>query len=196
MTGPAASPADADAPLVARAQAGDARAFDALVVRHQGAIAGLLWRFAGNHADLEDLTQETFVRAYRALPRWTPAAPFAHWLRRVAVNVGRDFCRQRARRPVTQELPAEDHGAAATTLAASGRDTAARDAREAAEQVKRLLAHLAPDDRTLLTLHYLEGMPLREIAAHLGWSLPNAKIRALRARLKLQRLLSQQGYHE
>lgn len=183
---PPAAPTDEDAPLVARAQAGDLAAFDVIVRRHQGMLAGLLHRFAGRPADVEDLVQETFLRAHRALPRWTPEQPFVHWLRRIAVNIGRDHCRARARRPLGEELPADD------SLPATG--DADPSAQAALAEVRDVLAQLPPDDCTLLTLQYLEGLPISEIASLLGWSLINTRVRSFRARRKLQQLLKQHGY--
>lgn len=183
---PRAAPVDEDAPLVARAQAGDLAAFDAIVRRHQSMLAGLLHRFAGRPADVEDLVQETFLRAHRALPRWTPEQPFVHWLRRIAVNIGRDHCRARARRPRGEELPADD-----CLPAAGGADPSAQ---AALAEVRDVLAQLPPDDCTLLTLQFLEGLPVSEIASLLGWSLINTRVRSFRARRKLQQLLQQHGY--
>lgn len=183
---PRAAPADEDAPLVARAQAGDLSAFDEIVRRHQSMLAGLLHRFAGRPADVEDLVQETFLRAHRALPRWTPEQPFVHWLRRIAVNLGRDHCRARARRPLGEELPADD-----CLPAASGADPSAQ---AALSEVRDVLAQLPPDDCTLLTLQFLEGLPVSEIASLLGWSLINTRVRSFRARRRLRQLLQQHGY--
>ncbi|HEY9248991.1 MAG TPA: sigma-70 family RNA polymerase sigma factor, partial [Rariglobus sp.] len=91
---PESPPEPADELLVDRARQGDLHALDQLIRRHQPEVARLLWRFARRHADLDDLVQEVFLRVVRALPRWQPRQPFAHWLRRVTVNVGRDHCRR------------------------------------------------------------------------------------------------------
>ena len=177
---------DADAPLVARAQGGDRSAFDELVRRHQGMLAGLLHRFASWPADVEDLVQETFVRAYRYLPRWEPQQPFVHWLRRIAVNLGRDHCRARARRLPTEQLPDDD---------VLPPPSVAPAAEAALAHVREVLAELPPDDCTLLTLQYLEGLSLSEIASLLGWSALNTRVRSFRARRRLQKLLEHHGYH-
>ena len=171
--------------LIARAQQGETDAFADLVRRHQRMIAGLLHRFTSSHAELEDLVQETFIRAHRHLPDWTPQKPFVHWLRRVAVNIGRDHCRARARRPEHLELPPSD------MLPDS---TPPQTASSAANEVREILALLQPDDCTLLTLHYLEGLPLAEVGELLGWSVINTKVRSFRARQKLHTLLTRYGY--
>jgi RNA polymerase sigma-70 factor, ECF subfamily len=173
------------------AKAGDLQAFDALVVRHQGMISGLLFRFAGQRADLEDLVQETFIRAFKNLKRWQSYQPFSHWLKRIAINVGRDFYRRkrRASKWLMESIPEDIE-----ELELPSVDSGKIDSAGFTQEAQWLLAKLKPDDRTLLTLHYLNGMRLREIAEHLGWSLSKTKVRSLRAKRKLQQILETYGY--
>ncbi len=181
--------ADDDLPWVRRAQAGDLEAFDTLVARHQSAMSALLYRFAPNRSDLEDLVQETFLRAWRALAGWRAEKPFLHWLKRIAVRVGLDYCRARRRSPFSQLVEARD-GDPFEGMAAAESASAPCEAGE----VQAILAQLPPDDRALMTLLYLNEMPLAEVAGHFGWSLANAKIRAFRARHRLKTLLKRHGY--
>jgi RNA polymerase sigma-70 factor (ECF subfamily) len=180
-----------DLEKVILAKAGDLQAFDELVLRHQGMVAGLLFRFVAQRADLEDLVQETFIRAFRSLKGWRPDKPFSHWLKRIAVNVGRDFYRheRRVSKQFTESTP-EEMEAVASHSTESEKFCFAGYTQEA----QWLLAKLRPDDRTLLTLHYLNGMRLREIAEHLGWSVSKTKVRSLRAKRQLQRILETHGY--
>lgn len=177
---------DPDAGLAERARDGDLRAADELVRVHQPDVARILWRFARNRADLDDLVQDTFLRALRGLPQWRADRPFVHWLRRIAVNTGRDYCRRDAarRRWIPTEEPSADPDAPAPDYA----DPNATDAADqsALAETKDWLAALPPDDRTLLTLHYLEGWSLVQIAAELGWSVTATKVRAWRARQRLR----------
>jgi len=160
-------------------------AFDELVRRHQAGIARCLYRFCPNGADLEDLAQETFVKAYRRLDLWRPEAPFANWLRRIAYNAGYDYFRRSRRNPASVSRPlSEAEERAFEQLPSPERD--ARLDRESLELVQKILSGLAPDERTLLTLQYLEGLSLAEIAEQMGWSLSNAKVKSFRARRKLQ----------
>jgi RNA polymerase sigma-70 factor (ECF subfamily) len=170
------------------AKTGDLQAFDALVVQYQGMVSGLLFRFAGQRADLEDLVQETFIRAFKNLHRWQAHRPFSHWLKRIAVNVGRDHYRRkrRASKWFAESAP-EEIERLESPCADSGRLSYTQEA-------QWFLAQLKPDDRTLLTLHYLNGMRFREIAEYLGWSLGKTKVRTLRAKRKLRQILEKHGY--
>jgi RNA polymerase sigma-70 factor (ECF subfamily) len=173
------------------AKAGDLQAFDTLIMRHQRMVTGLLFRFASQRADLEDLVQETFIRSFKNLGDWQPHRPFAHWLKRIAVNVGRDFYRRhRSASKWLSESKPEDIESLESPTAASGNFDSAGSTQEA----QWLLAKLKPDDRTLLTLYYLNGMRLREIAEYLGWSVSKAKVRSLRAKAKLKKILETHGY--
>jgi len=176
-----------DEQWAARAREGDRTATEALVDRHQAAVARLLWRFVRSRADLDDLVQETFLRMVRGLPSWTPDRPFGHWLLRIATNVGRDyFRRQSVRRRWLAEPVASAPNQAPLEAIDPGMDPAAR---AAANEVKHVLAQLPPDDRTLLTLHHLEGWGLAQIASQFGWTLTATKLRAWRARRQLRSLL-------
>jgi RNA polymerase sigma-70 factor (ECF subfamily) len=150
-----------------------------------------LFRFAGQRADLEDLVQETFIRAFKNLKRWQSYQPFSHWLKRIAINVGRDFYRRkrRASKWLMESIPEDIE-----ELELPSVDSGKIDSAGFTQEAQWLLAKLKPDDRTLLTLHYLNGMRLREIAEHLGWSLSKTKVRSLRAKRKLQQILETYGY--
>ena len=158
-----------------------------LVERHHAAIGRLLWRFARSRADLDDLVQDTFLRMVRGLPNWRAQQPFAHWLLRIATNVGRDYFRRQSVRRRWQAEPARENEERPVPDAI---DPAADPAaRAAANEVKTMLAQLAPDDRALLTLQYLEGWGLAQIATQFGWTLTATKLRAWRARRQLRKLL-------
>ena len=178
-------PQDEDAPLVRACQTGDLDAYDCLVMKHQPAIAAVLFRFSAQRADLEDMTQDTFIRAWRALPQWQPRKPFIHWLKRIAVNVALEYCRKHRRSPLSRLV---DNGNEVIHLIPGETPAAASD------EARQILSHLPPDQRTILTLLHLEQMPLVEIAGHLDISLANAKIKAFRARNHLRKILKHHGY--
>jgi RNA polymerase sigma-70 factor (ECF subfamily) len=179
--------ADPDAAWASRAREGDGRAMEELVLRHHAAVARLLWRFVRSQADLDDLVQETFLRMVRGLPGWKAEQPFARWLLRIATNTGRDYFRRQAvRRRWMVEPSAVQSDSPAPEAIEPAADPAAR---AAADEVKSMLENLSPDERTLLTLHHLEGWGLAQIAAQFGWTLTATKLRAWRARRKLHELL-------
>ena len=178
---------DDDLPMLQRAQAGELEAFDELVGKYQSAMTALLFRFAPERADLEDLVQETFVRAWRGLAGWKPEKPFLHWLKRIAVRVGLEFCRRNKRSPFSR-LAADE------TILDRLADEGKEDGRAASDEVQFILGQIPADDRALIILLHLEEMPMAEIARNLGWTLPNTKVRAFRARRRLRALLSRHGY--
>lgn len=173
------------------AQQGDQAALDTLVRRHHDRVARLLWRFARNREDLEDLVQDTFLRMLRHLPSWRAEKPFGHWLLRIAANAGRDYYRRQTVRrrwrvdPGT--LRADEDGAPPELEGVDPQPDPA--ARAAAEEIKGMLEKLPPDDRTVLTLFHLEGWDFATIAAQFGWTVTATKLRAWRARARLRALL-------
>ncbi|WP_158277596.1 sigma-70 family RNA polymerase sigma factor [Opitutus sp. ER46] len=196
-------PADAEADAVApaqdladarRAQAGDREAMALLVRRHQAAVARLLWRFARTPADQDDLVQETFLRMVRGLNSWRAEQPFAHWLLRIATNVGRDYFRRHAVRSRWISTVPEGTATGGEGGAVEAIDPALDPAaRAAADEVKETLAELPPDDRALLTLFHLEGWALTEIAAQFGWTVAATKLRAWRARRRLRTIIERRS---
>lgn len=177
-----------DVILARRAIDGDQAAMARIVEQHQDAVTRLLWRFARNRADLEDLVQDTFLRVVRNLSNWEGRQPLAHWVQRIATNVGRDYFRRHAVRRrwmVEPRADAADEGAPPEAVSADA-DPAAR---AAANEVKELLAQLEPDECTVLTLHYLEGWDMARIGEQCGWTVTATRVRAWRARRQLRKLL-------
>jgi len=165
--------------LVARAQAGDAGAFDRLLGRHQRRVLRTAWRLLGDPEEARDAAQEVFLRLYRHLHRIDPRRPLAPWLYRVTVNVCRDLGRRR-RRPLPLEEVAEppDPGA-----------DPARRASLAEERriVEEGLAGLPEKERAALVLRDVEGLATSEVAAILGSSETTVRSQISRARLKVHR---------
>ena len=164
-----------DAQLVAAARRGDRDAFGELVVRHQRRVFRLAGRFFRRPEEVEDVAQETFLQAWRKLDTYRAKAPFEHWLTRVCLNC----CYGRFRKRRGEEVPLE------YDIRASAGDPTVRI------EVERLLAQLPTDDRFLLLLLHGEGWSVAEIADRLGWSRANVKVRAHRARKKLQKVLEE-----
>ena len=159
---------------------GDADAFERLVRRHQSAIAVYMRRFSRDPSVLEELVQDVFVQAYFSLRSFKERAPFFHWLRRIATRVGYRFWRERSSQPQAKPLDEE-------ALKAPENSSPA----EAAEVVHLLLERLAPRDRLVLTLMYLEELSVAEIAELTEWTRTAVKVRAHRARKRLEKLLGE-----
>ena len=174
---------DPDLELVRLAQGGHADSFGVLVTRHQTDLARLLHHYARHTADLEDMVQDSFIKAWSALPSWEPRKPFLHWLKRIAVRTALEYCRKSRRSPLvsTEKTPEIAAPPVATSELAS-------------DELRHILENLSPEDQVLLTLVHVEGFTMKDAAAHLDWSLPNTKIRALRARAKLKKILKRKGY--
>jgi RNA polymerase sigma-70 factor, ECF subfamily len=182
---------------VRRAQEGDVRAFEQLFQQYHRGIYNTIYQVTRNEADAADLTQEVFVRAYRALPRLQTPEAFTSWLYRIAVNLSRNWLRDRGRvRIESLELPGDDGEGGSTREIAdpSGDPAALTQAQDLRERVQKAVEGLSPDHRTVVTLHHLEGMPVEEIARVMDCSIGTVKSRLSRARDHLKRKLA--GYVE
>jgi RNA polymerase sigma-70 factor (ECF subfamily) len=168
-----------DRELVGRARAGDQGAFGTLVRRHQQRIFGLGARLLGNGSDADDLVQETFLRAWRALDRFDENRPLAPWLVRIATNRALQVLETRSRRPA-EELT--------ETLRWEGPspDEEVDQARRRVEVMKALNA-LPDDQRTILVLRAYEGLSYREIADTLEVPIGTVMSRLARAREAMRR---------
>lgn len=172
----AIDPADSESRLIRESLAGDSDAFTALVRRHQGRVFRLAGRFFRRPEEVEEVAQETFLRAWTKLGTYRAQAPFEHWLSRLCLRCAYD--RLRRRRVETE--PLEERGAEAADT-----DPDAR------LEVERLLSRLPAADRFLLILLEGEGWSVAEIAERLGWTQVNVKVRAHRARKRLRRILEE-----
>jgi RNA polymerase sigma-70 factor (ECF subfamily) len=182
---------------VRRAQEGDVRAFEQLFQQYHRGIFNAIYQMTHNDADAADLTQEVFVRAYRALPRLQTPEAFTSWLYRIAVNLSRNWLRDRGRvRIESLELPSDDGDEGSTREIAdpSGDPAGLIQTRAMQERVQEAIAGLSPDHRTVVTLHHLEGMSVEEIARVMDCSVGTVKSRLSRARDHLKRKLA--GYVE
>jgi RNA polymerase sigma-70 factor (ECF subfamily) len=172
---------DSDRRDVEASLGGDGEAYARLVGRHQQEIAGYMWRFTRDRAQWEELVHEVFVEAYFSLRGYRAKAPLIHWLRRIATRVGYRWWKHRERRRCQEPWPLQDWDRWAE-------DPSRLDAHEAAEAVHALLERMAPRDRLVLTLMYLEECTVAEIAQRTGWAQTMVKVQAHRARKRLKRL--------
>jgi RNA polymerase sigma-70 factor (ECF subfamily) len=169
--------------LITATLTGDDEAFALLVARYKRRVFSLAARFARDRDELEDISQEVFIKAYENLKTFRREAPFEHWLSRIAVRACYDFLR-RIRREKSH-TPLED-------LVYELRDQS-HEARQAAREAHELLAwamsKMRPEERLIITLLELEEKPIREIAELTGWSESKVKVRAFRARQALKTIL-------
>jgi len=177
MAPPATPVEDSEARLVRASLEGDEDPFGALVRAQQVRVFHLLGRFFRRPEEVEEAAQETFLRAWTKLATYRAQAPFEHWLTRICMRTAYDRLRRRGLETVSLGDGAEP-GAAAPDP-------------DARLEVERLLSRLAPADRFLLTLLEGEGWSVAEIAARLGWTPVNVKVRAHRARRRLRKVLEE-----
>lgn len=173
--------------LVERIRAGATDEFIELVRRHQARVFAVLSRYERDAHRLEDLAQETFVKAWRALDQWQPQAPFEHWLSRIAVRTALDHLRKRKR--VQPEMGFDELGEDALDWLQAGEVAGELPAQDAREILNLALRELSPADQMVITLQEIEGRSVKEIAALLGCSGVAVRVRSLRARSRLKAAL-------
>lgn len=180
---------DADESLVVEAVAGSRDAFDELVVRHQLRIYNLVRAMSGGVVDADDVTQETFLRAFRAIARFRGESTFRTWLYRIAMNVMKTHQEQLGRR-LTLIVSADpgEHGESAIDRAVSGLDLESDVARR--DAIDRALAGLPDDLRAIVTLRDVQGLAYEEIAAVLCVPVGTVESRLFRARQRLRPALA------
>lgn len=174
---------ETDQQLVVRAQRGDTRAFDLLVLKYQGRIATLVARFVNDAAEVEDVTQEAFIKAYRALDKFRGDSAFYTWLYRIAANAAKNYLVARGRRPGA-DATIEDAEAFGDTdlVSESGSPEAVAMGDELAGVVEAALQALPEELRAALTLRELEGLSYDDIADVLGCPVGTVRSRIFRAR--------------
>ena len=176
---------DADAELVARVQRGDKQAFNLLVIKYQRKILRLLSRMIRDPADIEDVAQEAFIKAYRALPQFRGESAFYTWLYRIAINTARNWLSSAAKRPsAPNAIESEDGETFNETDSLSDISTPESMAasREIAETVNAAIEELPEDLRTAIVLREIEGMSYEDIAQTMACPIGTVRSRIFRAR--------------
>jgi RNA polymerase sigma-70 factor (ECF subfamily) len=176
---------EVDQELVERAQKGDKRAFELLVMKYQRKLARLLSRMVRDPAEIEDITQESFIKAYRALPQFRGESAFYTWLYRIAVNTAKNYLVARGRRaPTTTEFSSEE--AEGFEDAELLRDIATPEAelqtKQIANAVNKAVEALPEELRTAITLREIEGLSYEEIAQMMDCPIGTVRSRIFRAR--------------
>lgn len=176
---------DSDLSLVQLAQRGDSGAFDALVRRYQHKVVKLVLRYVRDAAEAEDIAQEAFIKAYRALPRFRGDSAFYTWLYRIAINTAKNTLAARGRSPIEYDLDGPD-GEESHEMQARMKDTATPEALALTEEIRNTVTaaidRLPEDLRTAIQLRELEGLSYEEIAARMQCPVGTVRSRIFRAR--------------
>jgi RNA polymerase sigma-70 factor (ECF subfamily) len=183
-----------DDELVLKAQQGDVHAFDVLVERYHGKIYGLTYNMTSNREDAEDLTQEVFVKAFEALPRFRGKSSFYTWLYRIAVNKTINYRKKRNRKRALsldqfdQEIKLDG---AYHDLTTKGSPLRNMSLTELQIKLNEALQNLSEKHRTVVVMHDMQGIPHDEIAKVVGASVGTVRSRLFYARRQMQAELSE-----
>lgn len=173
-----------DQKLVVRVKRGEKAAFDLLVRKYQHKVAKLVARYVRDRGEVEDVTQEAFIKAYRAIQGFRGESAFYTWLYRIAVNTAKNYLDSQGRRPPNSDM--EIDGAELIESGESLRDQATPERRlltdEIAATVNRVIDALPEDLRTAITLRELDGLSYEEIAQAMECPIGTVRSRIFRAR--------------
>lgn len=173
-----------DQVLVERAQKGDKRAFELLVSKYHRKLGRLLSRMVRDAAEVEDITQEAFIKAYRALPGFRGESAFYTWLYRIAINTAKNHLVAQSRRPPSDDIDAQDAeqfaGDTGLKEYATPEHMVLRD--EIEQTIAAAIEDLPEELRTAITLREFEGLSYEEIAAAMDCPIGTVRSRIFRAR--------------
>ncbi len=186
-----ASAQDTDQALVKRVQKGDKRAFDLLVLKYQHKIIGLIGRYIRDSAEVYDVAQEAFIKAYRALPNFRGDSAFYTWLYRIAINTAKNHLVSQSRRPPGSDVEVEDAEYYGGSESLKDIDTPEnnlfRDELKAV--VDRAIGQLPEDLRTAVTLREMDGLSYEEIAEVMECPVGTVRSRIFRAREAIEKAM-------
>jgi RNA polymerase sigma-70 factor (ECF subfamily) len=175
---------DTDKELVRRVQKGDRHAFDLLFSRYQHKILNLVSRYLRDREDVEDVAQEAFIKAFRALPRFRGESAFYTWLYRIAINTAKNHLVARARRPPGTDVDVEDaefmDGTDALKESENPEAALARD--ELSREINLAISQLPEDLRSAVTLREFDGLSYEQIAEIMDCPVGTVRSRIFRAR--------------
>ena len=182
---------DIDQALVERVQNGDKKAFDTLVLKYQQKVANLIGRYVRDPSEVLDVTQEAFIKAYRALPNFRGDSAFYTWLYRVAINTAKNHLAAMSRRPPQDDIEAETAEQTDLGTRLKEQDTPEKLVlqEEIAATIKEAVDDLPEELRTAITLRELEGMSYEEIAQAMDCPIGTVRSRIFRAREAIDKKL-------
>jgi RNA polymerase sigma-70 factor (ECF subfamily) len=181
-----------DQELVLRVQQGDKKAFDLLVLKYQQKISNLISRYIRDPHEVMDVTQEAFIKAYRALPKFRGDSAFYTWLYRIAINTAKNYLVAQGRRPPSDDVEAEtaEQMDVGVRLKETGTPENHVLTEEISQTVQKAIEDLPEDLRTAIILRELEGMSYEEIANAMSCPVGTVRSRIFRAREAIDKKLS------
>ncbi|MBX2808829.1 MAG: RNA polymerase sigma factor RpoE [Cellvibrionaceae bacterium] len=189
MAAPAAQ--DSDQQLVKRVQRGDKRAFDLLVLKYQHKIISVVHRYVRDNADVQDVVQEAFIKAYRALANFRGDSAFYTWMYRIAINTAKNHLLSKGRRPPATDVELED-----AEYMPGGESLQDIDTPEGSlfcdqlhSAVHKAIAELPEDLRSAVTLREIEGLSYEEIAEIMACPVGTVRSRIFRAREAIDKVV-------
>lgn len=176
-----------DQQLVERVQRGDKQAFDLLVIKYQRKLARLLSQFIRDAAEVEDVAQETFIKAYRALPSFRGESSFYTWLYRIGINTAKNFLISQGRRAPTMtsagfDIEDAENFEEGSQLREMNTPESELMSKQIAETVNQTLQELPEELRKAITLREIEGISYEEIATIMNCPIGTVRSRIFRAR--------------
>jgi len=175
---------DLDQELVKRVQQGDSTAFDVLVRKYQHRIVALIGRYIADWSECQDVAQDAFMRAYRALPNFRGDAQFYTWLHRIAVNTAKNHLVAQSRRPPGGDIDVDDAEQFDSAVRLRDNDTPERELmrQEVEQAVLRVVEGLPEELREAISLREVDGLSYEEIASRMGCPIGTVRSRIFRAR--------------
>ena len=189
-----ATPPNEDAELIARTQAGDASAFDRLVVKYSPRLYGLVYNMTSNHEDTNDLLQDIFAKAYRSINGFRGKSSFYTWMHSISVNMTINFLKKRGRRyamsldDIDSNIQNDKEFIELTATASPVRET---DLAELQQRLNEAMMKLSYEHRAVVTMFDIQGMPHAEIAKVMGVSEGTVRSRLFYAHRLLQNSLEE-----
>jgi RNA polymerase sigma-70 factor (ECF subfamily) len=179
-----------DAELIVEVLGGNAASFEPLIKKYSPRVFGIARRYARRESEVDDLAQEVWLKSFQKLSTFRGEAPFEHWLMRLTVRTCYDFLRAHRRKKEMSFAELSQPEADWLDRVTSHATEAADDAAAARQLVQRVLEHLSPAARMVITLLEIEERSVKEIAELTGWSVPLVKVRAFRARAEMRKVLA------
>ncbi|MBV1916031.1 MAG: RNA polymerase sigma factor RpoE [Pseudomonadales bacterium] len=185
---------DVDQQLVERVQKGDKHAFDMLVLKYQGRVMSMVTRLVRDHHEAQDIVQEAFIKAYRALPRFRGDSAFYTWLYRIAMNTAKNHLVSKGRRPAIGGVELEEAEVVGIPKLQDIDSPERQLLRDELEQVINHAIKTLPDDlKTAITLREFDGLSYEEIAHVMDCPVGTVRSRIFRAREAIDRQITELG---